>query len=108
MSEDASNPEQLGFIQSYNGRRRWARVSKLALVAAFVAAFIGRMLDRSDDRLWILIAVLFLLHIYLNWIRAKCPQCGRFIGFSDWARRGLSRGLPCESEITCAQALDKP
>ena len=108
MSENTISPEQRSFIQSYNGRRRWARVSTFALVAAFVAAFISHMLKRSDDQLWALIAALFLPYIYLNWIRAKCPRCGRFIGFSDWARRGLSRGLPCDLETTCAQALDQP
>ncbi|MCX5795569.1 MAG: hypothetical protein NTY77_08765 [Elusimicrobia bacterium] len=108
MSENTRSPEQQAFIKAYNGRRRWARISTFTLAAAFVVAMISRTLKRYDYPLWIAIAVLFLLYIYFNWIRAKCPKCGRFIGFSSWAQKGLSRGFRCDLETDCAEALDEP
>lgn len=108
MSENVQSPEQRDFIKSYNARRRWARFSIFTLTAACVITLISRVLKRSDEQLWTAIGILFLLYIYCNWIRAQCPRCNRYIGFSRWAQEGLPRGLLCDMETTCADALDKP
>jgi hypothetical protein len=98
--------EQRSFIRSYNRRRRWARFTLAALGAALLTAFF--LPRRFEYRAWATAGFVFLLHYYFNAIRAKCPACGRFIGVSRWAQLGLPRGLRCDLEIACADALDEP
>ncbi|HXS99061.1 MAG TPA: hypothetical protein VN915_00120 [Elusimicrobiota bacterium] len=107
------NADQLAFARSFNFRRRAGRMAAaaagLALAADYAAArFRGGSLPPPayETPIWAAIGLLFLFSFCLNWVWAKCPGCGRCIGYSWWAARGLPQGLRCDKEIECGQALD--
>ncbi len=108
MSDHVYNHDEQLFIRAYNGRRRQARFSLYTVCGLGIVALIYRHFKLPDEKVWITIAFLFLIQGYLNWVRGNCPKCGRFIGYSRWANEGVPRGLRCDLEIACKDALDQP
>lgn len=98
MSDDDS------FVRSFNRRRLFAKLSIAAVAALLVLHHFGSGSGAAASA-----AAYFgmvALVVTFNWLRGKCPACGRFIGVAGLLK--MPRRSPCELESRLIERLDWP
>lgn len=92
------------FVRSFNRRRLFAKLSIAAVVALLLLHHFGPRREAVASAT-VYFGVLALVAVF-NWLRGRCPACGRFIGAAGLLR--MPRRAPCSLESRLIARLDWP
>lgn len=92
------------FVRSFNRRRLFAKLSIAAVVALLLLHHFGPRTEAVESAA-VYFGVVGLVAVF-NWLRGKCPACGRFIGVAGLLK--MPRRAPCGLESRLIERLDWP